>query len=64
MKKNIFLLKGLQRISRNELRKIGGGNGDCSVCGAPILSFDDGECVFAGGTQFCRGFITDGLCCE
>ena len=65
MKKSNFLSKTGQRISREELRKIGGGIGSgCPRCGSPFLDSGNGQCFFAGPNgQLCPGFIRGNQCC-
>jgi len=65
MKKSIFLLKDLQRISRNELRKIAGGAGECSGCSPFFVLEPPGEpCGFRGPSeQICSGVIVNSRCC-
>ena len=66
MKKSIFLLNDLQRISRDELRKIGGGSTPgCSGCDSVFVgSISGGLCAFRGPNgEVCFGTVVRGQCC-
>ena len=66
MKKSNFLSKTVQRISREELRKIAGGtNRGCPPCGSPFLSSENGgACAFVGPQgQICSGTVIRRQCC-
>ena len=66
MKKSIFLLKDLQRISRDELRKIGGGSTPgCFGCSFQFLTGIDGVfCAFLGPDgDTCNGTVIRDRCC-
>ena len=65
MKKRNLLSTGVQRISRNELRKIVGGNQNKCGCSSQFLSQEGGTaCGFFGpGGQICTGTIVNGQCC-
>ena len=66
MKKSIFLLKGLQRISRDELREIGGGStSGCSGCNSLFLVSVGGDfCAFRGPNgEVCFGTVIRDTCC-
>ncbi|WP_340064704.1 hypothetical protein [Ascidiimonas aurantiaca] len=66
MKKSIFLLNDLLRISRGELRKIAGGSTrECFGCVSEYLIGAFGQrCGFlAPSGEICRGTVRDGQCC-
>ena len=65
MKKSIFLLKNLQRISRDELRKIGGGDDRCSGCSPLSNPTPDGFCVLRTPCGLaCLGSVVGDQCCS
>ena len=63
MKKSNFLSKTVQRISRDELRKIAGGSSGCSGCGSPFLDSGNGDCAFSSGGLICFGTVRGNRCC-
>ena len=66
MKKSNFLSDTIQRIARNELRKIAGGSTrGCFGCTSEFLVDPLGQrCGFPGPSgEICRGTVVNGQCC-